>query len=193
MGKTDIFIPVDPLLHLRMVREADAPVLFALIETNRAHLRRWLQWLDFTRTVEDERQSIQKMVEHYQTNGNPSCVIVYRDQIVGMIGYQSIDWINHKSEIGYWLDNHFQGHGVMTKSCRALITYGFEILGLHKIEIRCATGNTQSCAIPQRLGFAHEGVIRQAQWLYTHYVDLALYGLLISEWRQTGQQDSYKQ
>ena len=72
----------------------------------------------------------------------------------------------------------------MTEACRAMLNYGFDVLGLNKIEIRCATGNTRSCAIPRRLGFTQEGIIRQAEWLYDHYVDLVLYWMLASEWRE---------
>jgi ribosomal-protein-serine acetyltransferase len=63
-----------------------------------------------------------------------------------------------------------------------LVDYAFNELGLNRLEIRCATENTKSRAIPQRLGFKQEGTIRQAEWLYDHYVDLVVYGILASEW-----------
>jgi ribosomal-protein-serine acetyltransferase len=63
-----------------------------------------------------------------------------------------------------------------------MLEYAFSRLMLNKVEIRCATGNLKSCAIPQRLGFKQEGIIRQGEWLYDHFVDLNLYGLLVGEW-----------
>src|SRR3712207_8983550 len=44
-------------------------------------------------------------------------------------------------------------------------------LGLNRVSIACATENKKSCAIPERLGFRREGVQRQAEWLYDHFVD----------------------
>ncbi len=72
----------------------------------------------------------------------------------------------------------------MTQSCRALIAYAFDDLKFNKVEIHCATMNERSCAIPQRLGFTYEGTMRQTEWLYGHFLDLKLYGLLESEWRR---------
>lgn len=66
----------------------------------------------------------------------------------------------------------------MTASCRALINRAFGELDLHRVMILCATENRRSRAIPERLGFTLEGVAREAEWLYDHFVDLAIYGLL---------------
>ena len=66
----------------------------------------------------------------------------------------------------------------MTQSCRAVIGHAFTTLGLHRVVIRCAMENQRSRAIPERLGFALEGIERQSQWLYDHFVDLAVYALL---------------
>ena len=48
--------------------------------------------------------------------------------------------------------------------------------------IHCAVGNRRSRAIPERLGFTQEGIARDAEWLYDHYVDLVTYSLLAPEW-----------
>jgi ribosomal-protein-serine acetyltransferase len=55
---------------------------------------------------------------------------------------------------------------------------------MHKVEIRAASGNKKSRAVPERLGFKQEGCIRQAEYLYDHYVDHVVYGMLDLEWAQ---------
>jgi ribosomal-protein-serine acetyltransferase len=66
----------------------------------------------------------------------------------------------------------------------ALLRHGFRTLKLNRIEIRAGVRNRRSRAIPERLGFRHEGTLRQAEWLADRFVDHAVYGLLVGEWRR---------
>lgn len=179
-----LHIQINADLELRTIEERDAQQIFALTDTNRLYLRQWLPWVDGTRSVEDTSAFIRTLNIQRTSNGSFGCVILYRHQIAGTISFHLIDWSNRRVEIGYWLGATFQGKGLMTSACKAMVAYAFDEWQLNKVEIRCATANTQSCAIPQRLGFTLEGIIRQAEWLYDHYVDLKVFGILQTEWRQ---------
>lgn len=93
-----------------------------------------------------------------------------------------MNWANKSTSIGYWLGERYQGKGIMTKSCKSFIEYAFKELNLNKIEIRCAEQNFRSRAIPERLGFVKEGIIREAEWLNDHFVSHVVYGILAREW-----------
>jgi len=71
--------------------------------------------------------------------------------------------------------------GIMTECCRFLVGYGFRTLDLHRIQIPAATENYRSRAIPERLGFRFEGIMRGRENLYGKFVDHAMYALLRSE------------
>lgn len=73
--------------------------------------------------------------------------------------------------------------GIVTAACRVVIDEGFHNFGLHRIEIRCAVENRRSAAVPRRLGFVEEGVLREAEWLYDHWVDLRVFSMLAHDWR----------
>jgi ribosomal-protein-serine acetyltransferase len=105
------------------------------------------------------------------------------EKIVGLIDMHKIDVINLSASIGYWLDRNKQGRGIMTRSCRAVVSHAFSIYGLNRIEIRCAVGNMHSAAIPKRLGFGYEGVCREAEWLYDHFASHEVYSMLAKDWR----------
>jgi ribosomal-protein-serine acetyltransferase len=71
----------------------------------------------------------------------------------------------------------------MTQCCAAMLDYLFHEAKLHRVCIRCATGNTRSCAIPERLGFRREGLEREAELLGDRWVDLWNWAVLEDEWR----------
>ena len=175
---------IDDDIELRLPEESHAQELFALIDANRAYLREWLPWVDHERSVEDTRAFIRGALQQSANNEGFQMGIWYKRQLAGVIGYHALDWADRKVEIGYWLAESFQGKGLMTKACRALVGYAFDELKLHRVEIHCATNNKRSCAIPERLGFQREGVMRDAEWLYDHFVDLVVYSMLEDEWQK---------
>ena len=172
---------VDSSLTLQLLEGHHAPILFALIEENRDHLRRWLPWLDVNRTEEDSRSFINSTRERYTNRESLEVGIWYREMLVGAIGFNHFSWQERCGQIGYWLATEAQGKGIITRSSRALIQYGFTEMDLNRVEIRAAIDNTSSRAIPERLGFCREGHLRQAEWLYDHFVDHIVYGLLAED------------
>ncbi len=169
--------------ELRLVNEAEAEKLFDLIVRNRQHLRSWLPWLDGNMSIDDTQAFIRHSQEQYSSKRGFQTSIWFKNEIAGIIGYHPIDWQNRSVMIGYWLGEQFQGKGIMTAACRVLVNYAFDEFKLHRVEIRCATGNTKSRAIPERLHFTNEGVIKDGEWLYDHFVDLVLYRMLAHEWK----------
>ncbi|HVB73739.1 MAG TPA: GNAT family protein [Ktedonobacteraceae bacterium] len=176
---------IDEDTELRIYEERHAPQVAGVVDENRAHLRQWLPWLDNSRSVEDSLGFIRGSLKQFADNEGFQTGIWYKDQFVGGIGYHSLDWPAQKVEIGYWLAESMQGKGLITKATKTLVTYAFQELKLNKVEIHCATGNVRSRAVPERLGFTQEGIIRDAEWLYDHYVDMVVYGMLAREWVRT--------
>lgn len=175
---------LDEYLELRLFRPSHADTLYQVTDANRAHLRQWLPWLDGTTSPDDSADFIDRALEQYANYDGLQCGIWYEGQLCGAIGYHYWDMRHKKTEIGYWLAKSHTGKGIMTRCVEALIDYAVDVVGIHRIEIPCATGNTRSCAIPKRLGFRHEGVIRKAEWLYDHYVDFNLFAMLAPDWHE---------
>jgi ribosomal-protein-serine acetyltransferase len=105
-----------------------------------------------------------------------------REEFAGTVGCHPFDLANKRVEIGYWLAEQWQGRGIMTASCGALMDHLFRDLLMHRIEIRVAPGNYKSRAIPERLGFIQEGVLREAQLRNGCWYDLVMYSMLRDEW-----------
>jgi ribosomal-protein-serine acetyltransferase len=165
-------------LELKLLEQHHAAALFELVDANRVYLRLWMPWIDGAQSVADVGSFIDASLQQFAENKGYHAGIWFRGTLCGVIGHHSIDWTNRSTSLGYWLDAAHQGKGIMTESCRAVVEYDFTELQLHRIVIRCATENRRSRAIPERLGFSFEGVAREAEWLYDHFVDLAIYSKL---------------
>ena len=71
----------------------------------------------------------------------------------------------------------------MTRATARLTDYTFSHQRCNRVLLHCALGNLKSRAVAERLGFVQEGILREAEWLYDHYVDLVVYSMLQRDWR----------
>ncbi len=92
--------------------------------------------------------------------------------------------MHRKTSLGYYLDKQFEGHGIMTQAVEALIKYCFDEIELNRIEISAAVNNEKSQAIPERLGFTEEGMLRDNELLNGIYSSSYIYSLLKSEYNE---------
>jgi ribosomal-protein-serine acetyltransferase len=183
-GENTMFIyTVDHEIELRIFEERHADELYELTDDNRVHLRQWLTWADEMHSIIDTRSFIRDGLRQFADNDGFQAGIWYYGDLVGCIGFHSIDWMNRHTELGYWLARPYTGKGIMTRSVRALSDHAFRVWRLHRVVIRCAYGNTASRAIPERLGFQQDGIMRDEIWLHDHFVDHVVYSLLYDEWR----------
>jgi ribosomal-protein-serine acetyltransferase len=163
---------------LRTLRDDDAAPIFALVDANRAHLRRWLPWVDGASSVAVIDAFLRGVLERAAQGTSLELAIEHEGELAGICGFRTIDAANRAAEIGYWLRADRGGRGIMTACCRALVRHGFETLGLNRVTLAAAVENTRSRRVAERLGFQLEGVHREAEWLYDHFVDHAAYSLL---------------
>jgi ribosomal-protein-serine acetyltransferase len=173
---------VDDEIALTLLEEQHAAELFRLVDANRAYLRQWLPWLDQNTRVEHTAAFIQGSLRQFAARDGLACGIRFRGALAGVAGIHRIDWPNRRTSLGYWLAETHERKGLVTRACTALLDYVFGDLGLNHVEIACAPANIRSCAIAERLGFTREAVLRQREWLYDHFVDHVVYGMLAVEW-----------
>lgn len=178
-----MIIKADDNITVELLDEKHAAETFSLINANRVYLKEWLPWVDDMQTVEHFKTYIANCKELYKKGIDLGCVIIYNTTIAGRIGIHHINQQNKIGAIGYWLSENFSGKGIITRSCEAIIKYGFEVLNLNRIEIKCGTGNYKSKAVAERLNFREEGVLRQAELVNDKYIDLYLFSLLKEEWQ----------
>lgn len=175
-------ILVDDHIRLELTDARHAQPLLDAVNKNRAHLSKFLPWVDYMQSVEDFKAYIRNCDILFQQQREVSFVIYYGKELAGRIGLHHMNMQNKAAAIGYWVCKNMQGKGIITQSCKTLINYGFNNLQLHRIEIKAATHNLKSQAIPEKLHFKKEGVLRAAELVNNVYFDLFVYSILRPEW-----------
>ena len=175
-------LELDAERELRPITEADLDELWALVAANRDHLARWMPW-----AVEPQREEttafVRDSVRQAARNDGFHAAIRECGAIVGVVGFHHVNRRDLQTSLGYWLAADAQGRGTMTMAVGALVDHALRRWLLHRVEIRAAVGNTRSRAIPERLGFVEEGVLRDAERFGDRYVDLVVYSMLAPDWR----------
>ncbi len=90
---------------------------------------------------------------------------------------------NRRAEVGYALGRSYWGNGYMHEAMQALVDHAFRVMQLHRLEADIDPRNEASAKSLARLGFTHEGLLRERWIVGGEISDSALYGLLASEWR----------
>ncbi|MFE1835801.1 GNAT family N-acetyltransferase [Streptomyces sviceus] len=75
-----------------------------------------------------------------------------------------------------------RGRGLGTEATRLVVGYGFEQLGLHRIELEVYRHNSRALRVYEKAGFTVEGVRREADLRDGEWVDWVVMGLLDREW-----------
>lgn len=171
-------------LSLQQLSPADSQDLFYLIDQNRQHLAQWMPFIQGIQQQQDADYFIANALKQYDKNNGFQLGLWLDNRLIGVMGLHYIEWHALKTSMGYWLAKAYEGKGYMTDACRSLIHYSFSQLGLNRIEVKVPPDNSQSQAIPERLGFRYEGLLRDDEWLNGRFIDLAVYGLLKKEWKR---------
>jgi RimJ/RimL family protein N-acetyltransferase len=116
----------------------------------------------------------------------PFAVTSRSDQLLGSIALMRIDWQHRRGEAGYWLARWGRGQGHATRALRLISGWGFEALGLERIDLYAATGNAASQRVAERAGFVREGVLRAYMQGKDGQQDMVAFGLLAPEFRRDG-------
>ena len=177
-----VTLRVNESIELRQIDEDDAEPLTTLIDRNRSHLKEWLPWLDSSTSLRDTARFIGRSIEQAADDNGLTFGIVCDGALAGVIGQHYLDTLNRRTELGYWLDARHQGRGIVTQSVARMTDYAFGEQDCNRVILHCALGNIKSRAVPDRLGFVQEGILREAEWLYDHYVDLVVYSMLKRAW-----------
>ncbi len=150
-------------LCIRCWNPADALPLKDAIDSNMDYLRPWIPWVtDKVEPLEVRVAWIRKARAQFDLDQefvygifNPT-----ETEVMGGTGLHTRQG-KHGLEIGYWIQQKYEGQGYATEVSSALTKVAFEINKVKRVHICCAVANHKSARIPEKLGFQKEGVLRK--------------------------------
>lgn len=99
-------------------------------------------------------------------------------KMIGTCGFTRIDTQNNVGEIGYVLNPDFHGKGYGTEVAKEALRFGFDVIGLHRIEAKFMEGNRASLHVMEKLGMTFEGFWRESMLVKGSYRTVGLCALL---------------
>ena len=175
---------IDDKIKLSLPEMHKAEELAAVVQANLKHLQPWMPWAVEDYSAESAKEWIQRTLSEFAEDGRFNSIIMVDDKPIGTIGFHNLNTAHGSAEIGYWIDKKYEGQGIITRCCRALIDYLFDVRGLNRVQINCNVENKRSRAVPERLGFKLEGVHRQVELVQGRFGDWAVYAMLKDEWKR---------
>jgi len=116
---------------------------------------------------------------------DPACFSVVEmasEELAGSALLWGVDNHSRLAHLGISLRPSFRGRGLGTDTVRVLCQYGFEIRGLHRLQVETLADNEAMLRAAVGAGFTREGVLRQSAWVNGAFADEVLLGQLVSEW-----------
>jgi RimJ/RimL family protein N-acetyltransferase len=149
-------------LLIRKPLPGDGKAVYGAIQASLNELKPWMPWAHSNQSEQDVEANIVDSIAKFITREDLRLHILDKvtGEFIGSSGLHRIDWAVPKFEIGYWIDTRHSGKGYITEAAEAITRFAFTELHAKRVEIRCDSTNTRSRAIPEKLGFTLEGILK---------------------------------
>jgi RimJ/RimL family protein N-acetyltransferase len=136
---------------------------------------------------EDTKNFMQRVIasqrEEPRRNFELGVTLKEQTTLIGRCGIGVSDPRHREGFIGYILNKSFWGQGYATELSQALLAFGFEKLGLHRIYATCDIDNKASAHVMEKIGMQREGLLREYRMQGKNWRDQFIYATLHREWK----------
>ena len=166
---------------LRELRESDAPSLMAMLSTEEV-----TQFISPPPTTVAGFERFIAWTHRERAAGNYVCFGIVpngMDAAVGLIQVRQLEADFATAEWGFALGSAYWGSGVFKEGADLVVTFAFDVVGVHRLEARAAVKNGRGNGALRKLGAVQEGILRRSFLRNGKYLDQVLWTILDSDWR----------
>lgn len=171
------------VVKIRRYCADDISLLFEAACESTNEMLAWLSWCHPDYTVEESRSFVLSSETAWNEKSRFAFAIldVNSDLFLGGVGLNQINHKNKFANLGYWVRSSQAGRGVATAATLLATEFGFEDLGLNRIEILTAIGNVASQRVAEKAGAKKEGILRSRILLHNRLLDAVMYSLIVAD------------
>lgn len=174
-------LPIEENLALVYPELTMANEVFELLDSDREHLRVFLDFVDSSLDYTSQEGYIKMKLNGLANGTDRLFFIAAGEKLIGCIDLHAINTASKKAEIGYWLHSAYTKQGIVSKAVKTLCSYAFYTLDLNKLSILADTENIASNVVAQKCGFSLLGTRKEDLFMYEEYRDMNEYYLLKSD------------
>jgi ribosomal-protein-serine acetyltransferase len=171
---------IEGRILIRTLRQEDVRPLYEAARESIAEVSQWLPWCHENYSIEETREFIASREIASQGGEWYSFGVFERvgGRFLGGVGINFINRVHRMANLGYWVRTSAVGGGVATSAARLGARFGFEQLGLQRIEIVAAVDNIPSQRVAEKAGAVREGVLRKRLLIRGEAMDAVLFSLV---------------
>src|SRR5256714_12642203 len=165
----------------RTYRQGDAPLLYEAVRESIAEVSAWLPWCHENYSIEESREFVASRRTALDAGEHYSFAVFSKDdprRLLGGVGLNFINRVHEFGNLGYWARTSAAGQGITSKAARLIAQFGFEQLGLQRIEILAAVPNIASQRVAEKIGAVREGILRKRLFIRGEPQDAILFFLV---------------
>jgi len=173
-----------PRLRMRPIEQGDVEAIWPVVSDPAFPVQ--MSWNAHTDKAQT-RAFVAIVSEALEKGEGITWAIEREGSVQGVIGFDDITWQLRawrvdRAELGYWIAPALQGQGLMTEAAHAVVRWGFETLGLHKINVGCFADNAASRRVIEKVGFRYVGRLEDDVWRDGRWWSGLRFELTAPEW-----------
>ena len=169
-----------PRLLLRGMRVSDAPDMYEY--ACRPSVTEYLTWSPHP-NVDYTKEYLAYLSHHYTLGDFYDWALILKEEnkMIGTCGFTRFHFANDSAEVGYVINPKYRGQGIAPEALLEVLRFGFEKLGLNRIEAKYIVGNDASRRVMEKVGMRFEGVHRGGMKIKERYRDIGVCAVLAKD------------
>jgi ribosomal-protein-serine acetyltransferase len=154
--------------------------LYDALAESRNELSPWMEWMHPEYSIADTEQWVFHCLKAWETDSMFGYTII-ENQTAQILGGCSIGVnrpMHRNGLIGYWIRTSRTREGFASEAATLLAQFGFAQLGLIRIELIVAAGNTASQRVAEKIGAMKEGLLRNRLLIRGEKLDAYVFSLI---------------